>query len=227
MLSLLTSRVFALLITVFVQGQNWNEADVVARNAVLNEEGAYYIPPYDDPLIWEGNASIIEELDQVGLQPDCVVLSVGGGGLLCGVQKGLERLGWTNTRIIAVETEGAASFAQALIAKEPVKLPKIDTVATSLGALSVTPASLASPIRTESLVVTDADTIRACLKFADDRKMLVEPACGAALAAVYEDKYWEKIRTKGDEVVVVIVCGGSVVSVDLLNQWKNDYIKDA
>ena len=35
------------------------------------------------------------------------------GGLLCGIQQGLERLGWNHTKIIAVETEGAASFAAA------------------------------------------------------------------------------------------------------------------
>eukprot|EP01041_Mallomonas_annulata_P012150 gene12150-25499_t len=207
---------------VFIQGENWNVADTFARKAVAEEKGAYYIPPYDDPLIWEGNASLVDELQQANIKPDCIVLSVGGGGLLCGVQKGLERLGWLDTRIIAVETDGAASFAAAKAAGKPVSIGKITTVASSLGALSVTSATLQSPIRTESLVVTDVDAISAAIRFANERLMLVEPACGAALSAVYSDKHWESI-TSGGETVVVVVCGGSVVNLDLLLQWKNEF----
>ncbi len=48
----------------------------------------------DDPLIWEGNASLVDELAATGRKPGAIVLSVGGGGLLCGVQRGLVRNGW-------------------------------------------------------------------------------------------------------------------------------------
>jgi len=209
---------------VFVGGENWNAADLLARKAQADEPGAYYIPPYDDPLIWLGNSSIVDELQEDSVKPDCIVLSVGGGGLLCGVQQGLERLGWTSTRIVAVETVGAASFAAAKNAGSPIRLDKIDTIASSLGALSVTPATLESTITTESLVVTDREAVHACLRFADESRMLVEPACGAALAAVYSDEYWKTVvQRKESDVVVVIVCGGSVVSLELLQQWKNEF----
>eukprot|EP01042_Synura_sphagnicola_P000652 gene652-721_t len=209
---------------VFVGGENWNAADEIARTAVKTEDSAYYIPPYDNELIWDGHSSIVDEIETVGLKPDRIVLSVGGGGLLCGVQRGLERLGWTSTTIIAVETEGAASFAAAQSAGHPVRLSKIDTVASSLGALSVTAAALQSKVRTESLVVTDAEAVAACIRFANENRSLVEPACGASLAAVYEDIHWRRIAPSGDEVVVVIVCGGSVVSLDLLQTWREKYI---
>ena len=48
----------------------------------------------DDPLIWEGNTTIIDELADEGVKPGAIVLSVGGGGLLCGVQRGLLKHGW-------------------------------------------------------------------------------------------------------------------------------------
>ncbi|CAE7843467.1 CHA1, partial [Symbiodinium microadriaticum] len=83
---------------VIIGGENWNAADREARKALAETEGACYIPPYDDPLIWEGNSSIVDELVDANVKPGAVVLSVGGGGLLCGVQRGLERHGWSDVK---------------------------------------------------------------------------------------------------------------------------------
>ena len=51
--------------------------------------------------------------------------------------------------------------------------------------------------------------------------MLVEPACGAALAAVYDDKAWAQMEKRmGEGPVVVVVCGGSGVSPQQLCEWQ-------
>ena len=57
--------------------------------------------------------------------PDLIVLSVGGGGLLLGICKGLEKVGWKNVPILALETIGADSFHQADLADRVVTLPEI------------------------------------------------------------------------------------------------------
>ena len=87
-----------------------------------------------------------------------------------------------------METEGAASFAAAKSAGKPVPLEAITSIATSLGALSVTPGVLttADSINTETMVVSDFEAVKAMRRFADEERVLVEPACGAALAGVYE-----------------------------------------
>jgi L-serine/L-threonine ammonia-lyase len=89
--------------TVTVGGANWNEADSGARAVVAADASAAYIPPFDHELIWQGNSSIIDELvDDMPELPDVIVLSVGGGGLLRGVQLGLERHGLADKiRVIA------------------------------------------------------------------------------------------------------------------------------
>jgi len=71
-----------------------------------------------------------------------ILVSVGGGGLLCGIYQGLQRHGWSDVTVITAETEGAASFARAWQAGKLVRLPAITTVATSLGALEVTQKAL-------------------------------------------------------------------------------------
>ena len=54
--------------------------------------------------------------------------------------------------------------------------------------------------------------------------MLVEPACGAALACVYERlfKAWQEQGKLGElKSTLVIVCGGNSVSVKAMEEWKD------
>lgn len=214
--------------SVFIGGENWNAADALAREALSSEPGARYIPPFDDPLLWEGHSSLVHELvADLGQEspPDDIILSVGGGGLLVGVQEGLSRVGWHNTVIQAVETDGAASFAAAKAAGTVTKLEKISSIASSLGALAVTPATLASSVRTDSVVVSDRDAVHACVDFLNDQRILVEPACGAALSLVYSPTLRQRYLPSSlkKRRVVVIVCGGSAVSLDLLSGWMSTF----
>ncbi len=54
------------------------------------------VPAYDDPLLWEGHGSIIEEIYQQisPVKPDAVFCSVGGGGLFGGLMIGCRKVGW-------------------------------------------------------------------------------------------------------------------------------------
>jgi L-serine/L-threonine ammonia-lyase len=108
---------------VIIQGKSLSEANAFALSLVQPEDA--FLHPFDDPLIWTGHASIIDEVVDTGPKPDVIVLSVGGGGLLCGVIEGLNRNEWQDVPIIAVETRGADSFAQALSAGALVELPRI------------------------------------------------------------------------------------------------------
>jgi len=53
------------------------------------------VPAYDDPIVWQGHASMIEEIaHQVPNKPDAILCSVGGGGLLGGILVGCKNVGW-------------------------------------------------------------------------------------------------------------------------------------
>ena len=77
-----------------------------------------------------------------------------------------------------------------------------------------------------SVVVSDRQAVDACLKFADDHRFLVEPACGASLAAVCTSGLIQGSNPALADVknVVVVVCGGNGVSLELLNGWKNNIV---
>lgn len=74
----------------------------------------------------EGHATIIDEIaSKLDGRPDVVVASVGGGGLMNGLVIGMERNNWKDVPLVAMETEGANCFNEALKAGKVVTLPAI------------------------------------------------------------------------------------------------------
>ena len=204
---------------IVVHGSSWTEANEYALS-MLSQADAF-IHPFDDPLLWTGHATLVDELRAEGEKPDAIVLSVGGGGLLCGVAEGLDRNGWGDVPIVAVETRGADSFAQAVAAGQPTTLARIDSIATSLGAKTVCRRALevvqSHPI--ESVVVSDAEAVEACLRLMDDHRVVVEPACGASLAVLTQSR--TVLQSAGR--IVVIVCGGVGASAEDLFRWRASF----
>lgn len=203
---------------IMVHGASFQEANALARS-LLGERDAF-IHPFDDPLLWDGHATMIDEVAHAGFKPEAVVLAVGGGGLMCGVVEGLRRNGMAEVPVIAVETEGADSLAQAISAGGPVELPAIASIATSLGARRV--ADQAWRVTREhdvrSVVVSDHAAVDACMRFMEDHRMVVEPACGASLALPYGGHP----QLEGFGKVLVIVCGGVTATVTQLQSWSTD-----
>ncbi|NHZ90432.1 pyridoxal-phosphate dependent enzyme [Massilia sp. CCM 8733] len=201
---------------VIVHGASFSEANALALSMVGEHDA--FIHPFDDPLLWTGHATMIDEVAHAGVIPDAVVLSVGGGGLMCGVIEGLRRNGWDKVPVIAVETDGADSLAQSIEADARIELPRIASIATSLGARQVAQAAFdwthKHPMN--SMVVTDQAAVAACIRFMDDHRVVVEPACGASLAVVYAGHP----ELAGFKNLLVIVCGGVTATVAQLQTWE-------
>ncbi|KAH7946695.1 L-serine dehydratase/L-threonine deaminase-like [Rhipicephalus sanguineus] len=208
-----------------VRGNSWDDADVRAREIVA-QEGGYYCHPFDNPLIWTGNATMVAEMkeDLGDRVPAAIVASVGGGGLVCGLSEGMKVAGWADVPIVAVETRGADSFRASLRAGNQVTLPKITSIAAALAVRKVCTRILELYRERSifSMVLSDRLAVDACNRFADDHRALVEPACGASLAAVYSNRVTEMRRQKKldpSRPLVVIVCGGSAASRQQLEEW--------
>ncbi|XP_031161916.1 L-serine dehydratase/L-threonine deaminase [Sander lucioperca] len=213
--------------TVIIHGKALNESIEYGQQLVANNPSWIFISPFDDPLIWEGHTSLVAELEkELTEKPGAVVLSVGGGGLLNGVVEGLRRAHWADVPVVAMETLGAHSLNAAMKARELVTLPEITSVATTLGLTRVSAQTfkLVGEHTVFSEVVTDQQAVQAVERFVDDEKVLVEPACGAALAAVYSGVI-RRLQAEGEMApclgpVVVVVCGGNNISMEQLRRLK-------
>ncbi len=209
---------------VIQHGASWAEADKFMREELLakNPNGVY-VPPFDHKDVWDGAATIIEELKE---KPDAVVCSVGGGGLLCGLQLGLERRGWEDVSLLALETRGAHSLATSLKERKLVTLPEITSTANSLGAKRVAEKTfeLAQRKNVRSVVLSDAEAAMGCWRLADDERLIVEPACGVNVALCYDGRLKKLLPNLTKESkVVVIVCGGSDITLDRLCAFRRQY----
>lgn len=199
-----------------VHGASWQEANELAQSMVGATDA--FLHPFDDPLLWRGHATMVDEVARSGLKPDAIVLSVGGGGLLSGVAEGLHRNGWGHVPILAVETEGAASFHQSVEAGQRVELEEITSIATSLGAKRVCERAFqwSKEHAIRSVVVSDQSALSACQRFLADHRLLVEPACGASLALAYE----KAPALEAFSTVLFVVCGGATATIEQIQQWS-------
>ncbi|MGM3276715.1 pyridoxal-phosphate dependent enzyme [Ralstonia sp. 24A2] len=195
-----------------VHGAAWAQANAYAQSLI--GPGDAFVHPFDDPTLWQGHATLVDEMAASGHRPGAIILAVGGGGLLCGVMEGLQRNGWSNVPVIAVETEGADCFARSIAQGKPVELATISSVATSLGAKRPCDGALewAACREIYNVVVSDAQAVKAALRFLDEHRVVVEPACGAALAAL--DSRHPAIKAASS--IAVVVCGGATVTAQQL-----------
>lgn len=229
-------------------GESWLFADKHLREVVIPEferahpsARAVYVPPFDNQDVWDGSETIVDELtvqitQRLDKPIDGIVCSVGGGGLLCGIMQGVQKLkdsGRGRPAVVAVETIGGDSLNASVKAGELVTLPSITTIATSLGALRVAEQAFVWTRRAGkelvSTVVTDKDAVTAVLRFLDDERVLVEAACGATIAAVYNGELRRHLGSGlTDEEwaaknIVVVVCGGSNINFSMLEKYKKDF----
>ena len=101
------------------------------------------VHPFNQPSTWAGHASLVGELtSQLTERPACLVTSVGGGGLALGLLQGLDTNHWGEVPLLTMETTGANCLLASRRAGHSVTLPRISSLATSLGALTVAPALL-------------------------------------------------------------------------------------
>jgi L-serine/L-threonine ammonia-lyase len=210
-------------------GDSWMEADAwLKENLLANDSNGVYVPPFDHPWIFEGATSLVEELNAQlhGDEPDAIVCSVGGGGLFCGIMQGIDEYKWTKTQVLAIETIGADSLNNSLRKGVNTTMTKISSIATSLGAKRVANATFeyAQRKHVTSAVVSDAHAAMGCWRFADDERILIEPACGASVATCYNGMLKKLLpELTPESKVAIIVCGGSAISTELLEEFRTTY----
>ena len=200
---------------VMVRGKTLEDAQAVLQ--VLQSPGDGVIHPSDSPAMLEGYASIIREAKMQMPCPDAVVVSVGGGGLMSGVLHGMHRVGWNGVPLIACEVFGAHRLALAMAAEHPVLMSKLTSAVSSSGARSISPDAFAWTSRHNVLseVVTDLEAIRAVKCFADRYNRVMDPSCGAVLAAVVRRRPAELDAAR--ELLVVIGGGIGMSYQDLIS----------
>ncbi|MFY2861023.1 threonine ammonia-lyase [Mycobacterium sp. THU-M104] len=186
--------------------------DLAAEAALADVErtGATLVPPYDDARTMAGQGTIAVELlaqrDELGGEPDLVVVPVGGGGCIAGITTYLaERT--TNTSVLGVEPAGAAAMMAALAAGEPVTLDHVDQFVDGAAvrrAGTLTYAALAAAGDMVSITAVDEGAVcTAMLDLYQNEGIIAEPAGALSVAGLLE------ADIEPGSTVVCLISGGN------------------
>ena len=170
-------------------------------------EGGQFLPPFDDPDVIEGQATVaLEILDQMPRSPDRIILPVGGGGLSAGTRSYLTDVG-QGTQLTFVEPVGGASLTAALEAGEPVTLDRVDTFVdgAAVARLGEHTFSILSGSNPKDVLLAPEDGIcTTILEMLNVEGIVLEPA--GALSINVLDDLRDQIR---GQTVVCVSSGGN------------------
>ena len=195
--------------------RNWGAKVVLVEDAVAafaevaviqEREGRHFIHPFEGLRTCLGTATLGAEFAAQVPDLDAVIVAVGGGGLFAGFGRAIKLIN-PSCRTYGVEPEGADQLRRALEAGEPVRLPKIATIADSLAPPSCAEFSfgLCRDHLDELVVITDDEMRRAMAMLVEQVKIAVEPAGAAAAAALWH------LRDKiAGQRVGILVCGSNI-----------------
>jgi len=171
---------------------------------LADQEGLTMVHPYDDPLIIAGQGTVGLEVLEDQPELDCVVVPIGGGGLISGTAIALKDAR-PDIAVIGVEVESYPSMYSAIHGQEP----KFGGATLAEGIAVKAPGEYTKPIVqalvSDILLVSEQSIEKAICAYAMEQKTMAEGAGAAGLAAMMSHPE----RFAGRKVGLVL-CGGNI-----------------
>lgn len=212
-----TARVSQWNAQVIQHGTTWDDAHAQAlQHAERN--GMHYIHPFDAEKTLAGQGTLgLELLDDVP-ELDCVLIAIGGGGLIAGMSTAIKALK-PDVRIIGVEPTGAPSMKRSLEAERVIELPEVRTIADTLAPRAVSERTLALTQRyvDEIVLVDDVSMIDAMRWLWLNINQLVEPAGAAVIAALLTGA----VNVRHFRHPIALICGGNAAAESVWSTYED------
>jgi len=188
---------------VVLDGANLSDSFVRAH-AIAQAEGLTFIHPYDDPLIVAGQGTVALEMLHDVPALDCLVVPIGGGGLIAGIAIAAKALK-PEIEIYGVEAKAYPSMYDAV---KGADLPcHGQTIAEGIAVKA--PGRLTTPVIAalvkDIFLVREDEMEKALAMLLEIEKTVVEGAGAAPLAAVLANTNLFKGRKVG-----VVLSGGNI-----------------
>ncbi|MDH4190953.1 MAG: threonine ammonia-lyase [Betaproteobacteria bacterium] len=204
---------------IVIEGENLAEASQHAH-LLAEREGLVFIHPYDDPLIIAGQGTVALEMLEDVPDLDCLIVPVGGGGLIAGMATAAKALK-PELRVFGVESRSYCAMYQRLKGL-PVEVGG-DTIAEGLAVRDVGETAL-SVVRglVDEMLLVDEETIeRAIVDLIEIEKTVAEGAGACGLAALIE----HGARFAGQRIGIPL-CGGNIDSRVLAAVLMRGLVRD-
>jgi threonine dehydratase len=199
------ARIAAWGAQVVTHGAVWDEAHAKAVEHA-GAANSIYVHPFDAEHTVVGQGTLgLELLDDMP-DLDCVLIAIGGGGLISGMAAAIKQLR-PQVRIVGVEPTGSAAMRYAVEAGRVLPLPEVRTIADTLAPRAVCERTLALTPRyvDEIVTVSDAQMVTAMRWLWAECNQLVEPAGAAVIAALQNGA----VDLGAYEHPAALICGGN------------------
>jgi threonine dehydratase len=176
-----------------------NPTDAFARlDELIAQSGRTLVHPFDDPVVIAGAGTVGLEVEEDAPDADAVLVGVGGGGLISGIQTAVG----ATRRVVAVEPELSTALHTGLERGEPTPVTPT-SIADGLSAPFAGRLALEICRDLERVLVTEDEIEHAFRMLYQRAKLAVEPAAAVAAAA------WLAGKVEAENPVL-IVSGGNV-----------------
>ncbi|MCR1872117.1 threonine/serine dehydratase [Mammaliicoccus lentus] len=198
-------------------GKNYDEANSLGMNYILENNLTYIDAYYDDPYIYGGQGTIGIEILEQNPDIDTIVVPIGGGGLITGIAIAAKHIK-PDIKIIGVQTEACPAMIKSYQHNTFYEeYPNTDTLCDSLiGGIGKLSYKLAKDYVDEFLIVSENGIAKAVSFMAKQEKFIAEAGSCTTIAAVNE--YPEKISGKN---IALVISGGNIDGEILTNILRN------
>ncbi len=189
-------------------GDNYDAACEAALD-YAKESGAIFIHPFDELAVIAGQGTVGKEiLEQMPRPPAAIYVCTGGGGLVSGIGAWVKSVS-PETKIIAVEPEGAATLQTSLKAGTPTPLNKVDGFADGVAVklIGKNTLEICQSVVDTTMTVSNDEICAAVKDIFEATRTVVEPAGAIALAGVIKQA---REGTAPDGDCVVTLSGANV-----------------
>lgn len=198
-------------------GKNYDEANSLGMNYILENNLTYIDAYYDDPYIYGGQGTIGIEILEQNPDIDTIVVPIGGGGLITGIAVAAKHIK-PDIKIIGVQTEACPAMIKSYQHNTFYEeYPNTDTLCDSLiGGIGKLSYKLAKDYVDEFLIVSENGIAKAVSFMAKQEKFIAEAGSCTTIAAVNE--YPEKFSGKN---IALVISGGNIDGEILTNILRN------
>ena len=204
---------------VLVEGDGFDSAGAFARE-MSAREGLVFVHPYDDDRIIAGQGTIGLEMLADDPDLDCLIVPIGGGGLIAGIATAAKALK-PGINILGVEAKLYPSMYNAVRGLDPASGGS--TIAEGIAVKR--PGERTKPIieaLVSDILLVGEDTLeRAVMQLIELQKVVSEGAGAAGLAAMLA--YRERIAGKR---VGTVIAGGNIDSRMLAHILLRGLVRD-
>ena len=173
---------------------------------IKEEKGMTFVHPFDNPLVIAGQGTIALEILNDMPETDCIIVPVGGGGLISGVAYAAKQLN-PDIKVYGVQAEGAPSMVQSLEHGAIERLSSVSTIADGIAVKEPGEHTFEFCQKyVDKIVTVSEDEISAAiLHLLEKHKLIAEGAGAVSVAAAM----FGKLPIEGKRTVC-IVSGGNI-----------------